>query len=88
MDALDDLTVLHLAAQQRRILVSHDVSSMPAAFAQYRRTGASPGVPLVPQLWPVANAIEHLALIWELTEAAEWENRIFYLPTLADFRTR
>ncbi|HZT31679.1 MAG TPA: hypothetical protein VFA33_17465 [Bryobacteraceae bacterium] len=88
MDAVDDLTVLHLAAQESRILVSHDVSSMPAAFAQYRRTSHSPGVLLVPQTWPLADAIEQLVLIWELTEAGEWVDRICYLPTLSDFRVR
>jgi hypothetical protein len=44
----DDLTVLHLAAQDGRILVSHHISSMPEAFAQYRHGGHSPGVLLVP----------------------------------------
>jgi len=66
------LTVLHLAAQEGRILVSHDVCSMPVAFAEYRRTAHSPGVLLVPQLWPLAEIIEQLVRIWELTEAAEW----------------
>jgi hypothetical protein len=51
---VDDLTVLHLAAQDGRILVSHDISTMPEAFGQYRQSGHSPGVLLVPQLWPVA----------------------------------
>jgi hypothetical protein len=59
---------------------------MPAAFAQYRQGGHSPGVLLVPQLWPLAEAIEQLVTIWELSEAGEWENRICYLPNLLDFR--
>ena len=41
---VDDLTVLHLAAQDGRILVSHDISTMPEAFAQYCQGGHSPGV--------------------------------------------
>jgi hypothetical protein len=84
----DDLTVLDLAAQDNRILVSHDISSMPTAFARYRLSGHSPRVLLVPQSCALANAIEHLILIWELTEAGEWEDRICYLPTLSDFRLR
>lgn len=85
---VDDLTVLRFAAQENRILVSHDVSSMPPAFAQYLRGGHSPGVLLVPQLWALIDAIEQLVMIWELSEAAEWQDRICYLPSLADFRTR
>jgi hypothetical protein len=85
---VDDLTVLHLAAQDSRILVSHDVSSMPAALAQYLRGGHSPGVLLVPQLSAVVDTIEQLVMIWELSEADEWQDRICYLPTLSDFRSR
>ena len=85
---VDDLTVLHLAAQDGRILVSHDISTMPEAFSQYRQGGHSPGVLLVPQLWPLAETIEQLVMIWELCEANEWHDRICYLPTLLDFRTR
>jgi hypothetical protein len=70
---VDDLTVLHLAAQDGRILASHDISTMPEAFAQYRQGGQSPGVLLVPQLWPLAEAIEQLMMIWELSEANEWQ---------------
>ena len=84
---VDDLTVLHLAAQESRILVSHDISTMPEAFARYRQGGHSPGVLLVPQLWALADTIQQLVMIWELSEAAEWQDRICYLPTLLDFRS-
>ena len=40
---------------------------------------------LVPQGYSLAQTIEHLLLVWELTHAAEWEGRICYVPTLADF---
>jgi Domain of unknown function (DUF5615) len=86
LTAVEDFAVLQLAAQAGRIVVSHDVKTMPPAFAEYRRTGHSPGVLVTPQLWPLADAIEHLVLIWELTDASEWQDRICYLPTFADFR--
>ena len=88
LDGVGDLAILHLAARTGRIVVSHDVSTMPRAFAEYRRTGRSPGVLLTPQLWPLADTIEHLVLVWELTEASEWQDRICYLPTFADFQAR
>jgi hypothetical protein len=86
LNAVDDLAVLHLAAETGRIVVSHDVSTMPEAFAEFRRTSHSPGILLTPQSWAIAEAIEHLVLIWELTDASEWQNRICYLPTFADFQ--
>jgi hypothetical protein len=86
LNAVDDLAVLHLAAEAGRIVVSHDVSTMPQAFAEFRRTSHSPGILLAPQSSAIAEVIEHLILIWELTEASEWHDRICYLPTFADFR--
>lgn len=86
LDAVDDVSVLRIAASEGRILVSHDFRTMPTAFAEYRREAHSPGVLLAPQLWPLGDIIERLVLVWELSEAEEWQNRICYLPTLADLR--
>jgi hypothetical protein len=63
LNAVDDLAVLHLAAQAGRIVVSHDVTTMPRAFTEYCRTAHSPGVLLTPQSWRLADAIEHLVLV-------------------------
>ena len=73
---LDDETVLLLAAREGRILVSHDVSTLPPLFARFRREQHSPGVLLSPQLWPIGGTIDNLELIWELTEPEEWENAV------------
>jgi hypothetical protein len=85
LNAVDDLEVLHLSALESQILVSHDISTMATAFAEYRRRNHSPGVLLVPQFSALADTIDQLLLVWELTEASEWRDRICYLPTLADF---
>ena len=82
---LDDESVLCLAAQEGRILVSHDISTIPPLFARFRQSQLSPGVLLVPQQFPLIRSIESLELIWDLTEPLEWANRICYLPTLEDF---
>ncbi len=49
LNDVDDLAVLHMAAEAARIVVSHDVSTMPQAFADFRRTSHSPGVLLTRQ---------------------------------------
>ena len=36
---MNDPEVLTLAAEQQRVLVSHDVSTMPAHFRAFRKTG-------------------------------------------------
>ena len=76
----DDLTVLQLAAEQHRIVVSHDVRTMPGHFGQFIPRQASPGVILIPQSLPVSTAIEELLIVWLASEAEEWVNQIRFLP--------
>jgi Domain of unknown function (DUF5615) len=78
---LKDIEVLTLAAASQRVLVSHDVGSMGAQFRAFRNTGRhSPGVFLIPQSLEVRAAIEELLLFWLASEAAEWEDRLVWLP--------
>ena len=76
----DDLTVLQIAAEQNRILVSHDLRSMPQHFRHFLSRQTSPGVILIPQKLPLSTAIEQLVLIWLASEAEEWVNQIRFLP--------
>ena len=78
---MTDPEVLALAAQQQRVLVSHDVGTMPAHFRAFRNAGRhTSGVFLLPQSLDVRTAIEEILLIWLASEAAEWENRLEWLP--------
>ncbi len=78
---MKDPEVLALAAAQQRILVSHDVGTMPLHFRAFRKAGKqSAGVLLVPQSIDVGTAIEDLLLIWLASHAAEWENHLAWLP--------
>jgi hypothetical protein len=70
-----------LAAEHQRVLVSHDVGTMPAHFRAFRNAGKrSFGVFLISQSLDVGTAIEELMLIWLASEASEWENRLEWLP--------
>ena len=81
VEGMQDPEVLAVAAQQQRILVSHDVSTMPGHFQRFLATsGESPGVFLIPQSLPIAVAIDEIVLIWVASEASEWRNRIVWLP--------
>lgn len=76
-----DLEVLALAAGSSRILVSHDVGTMPAHFRAFREAGNyTPGVFLVSQKVPVSKVIDELLLIWLVSDAADWTNRLEWLP--------
>jgi Domain of unknown function (DUF5615) len=78
---MNDPEVLALAAERQRVLVSHDVGTMPAHFRAFRNAGIhSPGVFLLPQSLDVGAAIDDLLLIWLASEASEWEDRLVWLP--------
>jgi hypothetical protein len=78
---MTDLEVLALAAAGKRILVSHDVGTMPGHFAAFRKAGKqSSGVFLVPQTAPVRMIIDDLLLVWSVSDASDWENRLTWLP--------
>lgn len=77
---LTDSQVLEVAARLGRVLVTHDLRTMPGAFGEFIQTSNSAGVILVGQHMPLAAAAEELILIWEATEAAEWVDRICPLP--------
>ena len=78
---LDDPEVLALAAERQRVLVSHDIGTMPGHFRAYRSAGKqSSGVFLIPQSLDVGSAIDELLLIWMASEASEWADRLVWLP--------
>jgi predicted nuclease of predicted toxin-antitoxin system len=77
---LDDSEVLQIAAESGRILVSQDRRTMPWHFNRYVAGAESPGVILLRGAIPISTAIEELVLIWNASEAAEWVNRLVWIP--------
>jgi hypothetical protein len=75
-----DPQVLDLAESLGRVLVTHDVSTMPEWFQQCVLKRRCAGLILVPDKLPIRDAIEDLLLIWHLTEAEEWVNHMQRLP--------
>jgi hypothetical protein len=77
---LDDSAVLALAAASGRLLVSHDVSTMPEEFSRFIQKQTSPGVILISQELSYREAIEGLLQVWSGTEADDWLNVLTFLP--------
>lgn len=81
LEGISDPDVLALASQQGRILVTHDVHTMPRHFGDFLEGGRkSPGVFLASQRVPVSSIAESLVLIWAASDPDEWENRILEIP--------
>jgi hypothetical protein len=80
LEGAPDWEVLAGAADEGRMLVSHDVNTMPKHFAEFIKTRTSPGVVLINQDLPYNEAIDGLIRLWVTAEAEYWENVISFLP--------
>ena len=81
LSGADDPSVLAWAADEGRVLLTHDVSTI-TKFA-YERIEAGlpmPGVFEVSQRASLGQIIEDLLLLATLSLEGEWENRIGYVP--------
>ena len=85
LEGVPDPEVLRIAAEQDRILVSHDFKTMPHHFGNFLEgSGSSPGVFLVKQSSPIGPVIEELVLIWSATDSEEWKNRVVRITRAVD----
>jgi predicted nuclease of predicted toxin-antitoxin system len=76
-----DPEVLEKAAQDGRILVSHDASTMIVHFANFLASGKhSPGVIIIRQSVPIGVSIDELHIVWEASSPEEWIDRLEFLP--------
>ncbi len=80
LDGVRDADVLAIAAQQGRILVSHDRKTMPSEFAEFIISNQSSGVIIVSRKVAIEVIIDELLLIWAASSAEEWLDRIAKLP--------
>ena len=77
----DDSIVLEWAARETRVLLTHDVRTMKHhAYARLTAGLSMPGVFVVPQSIPIAQAIEEVLLLAECSVDGEWEGQVRFLP--------
>ena len=79
-EKMEDPQVLELGATRGRIIVTHDVRTMPDHFSDFVADQPGPGMILVPKKTPIGAAIEDLLLIWQVSDAEEWINQMRRLP--------
>jgi hypothetical protein len=80
LEGVKDPEVLAIAAQQHRVLVSHARKTMPSEFAEFIANSQSAGVIIVSRRLPIEVIIEELLIIWAVSSAEEWIDRIAKLP--------
>jgi hypothetical protein len=76
-----DPIVLEWADQQDRIIVTHDVQTMPGhAYDRLAAGQRIAGVCFIPRTVPIGQAIDDLVVIAQCSKEADWENQVRFLP--------
>ena len=77
----DDPTVLEWSAEEGRVLLTHDVSTITHyAYERVRAGKPMPGVFEVSRNIPIGVVIEDVLLLVECSLDKEWEGQVRYLP--------
>jgi Domain of unknown function (DUF5615) len=81
LSSKDDPVILEWAANENRVLLTHDVSTITKyAYHRVRMGQYMPGVIEVSRKVPLATAIDEILFIAEVCELGELEGQIIYLP--------
>lgn len=77
----DDPTVLQWAADEGRVLVTHDIKTIPG-FAHQRVSAGlpMPGVLIARSALAIAIVIDELVIIEGASDPEDWKNGVHYLP--------
>jgi len=77
----DDSIVLDFALRQNRVLITHDIKTIPPLIDQLQSIGlTTPGVILIGQHLPLKPTIGDLYIIAHTTTHTEWLNKYQFLP--------
>ncbi len=78
---VDDPAILAWAADNERILLTHDRATMPDfAYTRLIRGEAMAGIFVFNDRMPIRQAIDELLLLIDCSEQAEWQGIVLYLP--------
>ena len=76
-----DQALLAWAAEHKRVLLTHDVSTITAhAYRRVMKGEPMPGVFEVSRRAPIRAAVEDIILISGCSDPDEWEGQVRYLP--------
>ncbi len=76
-----DPPLLQEAAVLHRVLVTHDLKTIPRyAYERVMAGEPMPGIIAIPDDLPIGQAIEQLHIVVECLEENELENQVLYLP--------
>jgi len=83
LEGVSDPDLLERAAEEDRILVSHDRRTMLAHLrARLEAKKSSPGLFVVSQGAPLLPVVSAIVLVWAASEPSDWRDQVHHLPSL------
>ncbi len=83
LDGVGDPDILMRAASEDRVLVSHDLRTMPDHFRSHLAAGkSSPGLLVVSQGASIGEVVEALVVLWAVADPSELRDQAYHLPSL------
>lgn len=77
----DDPTILAWAAQEGRVMLTHDVATLVGyAYARVDAGHPMPGVVAVRNTVSIGRAVDDILLLAKGSIEGEWEDKVLYLP--------
>ena len=81
LDRKSDPEILEWAADQSRVLITHDRNTMPGyAYERVKKAEPMAGIFLVPRDMPIGQAISELEVLIACSLEGEWEQLVVFLP--------
>ncbi len=81
LSGLKDPKILEWAANEKRILLTHDISTITHyAYDRVRKGLPMPGVVEIKCHAPVKKVVDDLVLFVYCSDIDEWDNQVAYLP--------
>ncbi len=78
---MDDASILAWAAENDRVVLTHDRATMPDhAYARVVAGEEMSGLFVLNDRWPVGQAIQEILLVDACSEQADWKGRVVHLP--------
>jgi predicted nuclease of predicted toxin-antitoxin system len=77
----DDPSILEWAAQENRLLLTHDASTMKDfAYERVEADLVMPGVIEIETNPPIGSTVEDILILAECSHDHEWDNQVIFLP--------
>jgi Domain of unknown function (DUF5615) len=83
LEGIADAEILERAANEHRVLVSHDRRTMLHTFRNRLKAGKfSHGLLIVSQGAPIGPVVEAIIVLWSVCDPAELRDQVYHVPSL------